>query len=1626
MLPKLDPETRSEYLRHMGKNLTSVPDFLQFIQKKINTLDDEQVPPDSYKHLLKQSWQQKPYQKPTVSKPQPSQTIQPAAKSTSLKCPACDKAHYALSCEQFTKLDIVGRRNLIKTKRLCFNCMQPNHATAQCSSGTCRKCNQKHHTLLHLPSTTAVCLDDNYNNFLSTAMVPILDSKGTIHKVRAVLDTGSTANLMTKATATRLGLPIAKSVQQLTTLGNRLSVLGQTKFTIAIPAEPMQLSAGVVDTILPHNVPQEPITDKYCEHLQSLQLADEQFNSPLPVDLLLSNAVYYTILRPHRIQGPDDTPDAWDSKLGFIVTPSTSHAAQTPTNQPAATSQPHGKSTGKFHCTPASTVPQNLPNLRANSRGSSCFPSKLSPTLPEAEPFRAAVNPGSARCTAPSTAHPIRVTPIDSLPMPGEDSAKSKKLRPADIEKSFAQLWDLEHPPSSTNITPEEAFCETMFQETTVRKTDGSFTVTLPMSDKPLADTKQLAYRRLQSLEKKFQKDPHLEQAYKEQIEEYIRLDHLEEAPPTTNQKFYLPHHAVYKNSSTSTKMRIVFDASASAKNMHSLNSAMKNGPRQQEDLWTILARFRKHPYALTADISQMYRQIHIAEHQWDLQRMLWRASPDLPAREYRLKRLTFGTKAAPFLATRVLRQLAEDSKETVPDCANILAHDFYVDDLMTGACSAEEAMNLQTKLSDLLASGGFALAKWASNSPYVQTDNNNLVHIQDTAFVSTLGLHWEPDEDVFKFTYTPREEQTITKRIVLSQAAQLFDPLGWLGPVTIYAKMFLQELWKKQIPWDQPLPQHCQAEWLTYQSSLQTLPDIKIPRHLRSTPNSAITICGFADASEKAYAATVYLRSINEDGSIHSNLIAGKTKVAPLKTTSIPRLELQAALLLANLVQDVKKALQYEEATTLLFTDSEIALAWLRSPSYNWHTFVANRVAAIQENSKIEDWHHVPSGDNPADCASRSLPASELRYFSLWWEGPQWLCQEPIPIPNEPAPTRVPELKISLLTTTPAPALCEKFSDLVKFVKVYAWVRRVAKKARRQETPLGPITPEEYDSALTHAVRVEQRRHFGKDVSCLEKNKSLPPSSTLRQLVPFLDADGLLRITGRLVNAETTSDAKHPLILPSNSHLTSLLVKWYHQQNHHAAPSLLLALLRTRFWILGGKRAIKSITRSCVTCHRYKAAVQQQLMGHLPPARVTPSRPFSSVGIDFAGPVLTKPDHKRTPKRNKSYIAVFVCMATKAIHLEVVSDLSTAAFLAAFRRFCARRGTPAEAFTDNATNFVGADNELQEFLVCLQSELPPHLVTQSIKWQFIPPHAPNFGGLWEAGVKSVKFHLRRVSSMAVFTFEELTTILLSIEACLNSRPLCPQSDDPEDFAPLTPGHFLIGAPLKAPPQLLLSDVKLNRLDRWQLTQRATQDFWKRWQLEYLNTLQNRPKTRHPVCDLQVNDLVLLREDNQPPQCWRLGRISETFPGPDGKARVFMVKTSTGTVKRAISKLAPLPLEKPEPPATPDVTTVATANPDVTPVATATPNVVQVANVTNALVSPVATNPKVASSVRSPSQAVNSTSQAAKPNHKKDERDKSPCQAVKQKEGRKEVQFQTNSNPRRSQRQRKEPARLKM
>ncbi|GFW20943.1 integrase catalytic domain-containing protein [Trichonephila clavipes] len=988
------------------------------------------------------------------------------------------------------------------------------------------------------------------------------------------------------------------------------------------------------------------------------------------------------------------------------------------------------------------------------------------------------------------------------------------------IDNQLKQFWELEEIPNVKDklLTSEEQLVETHFQNTYACNSDGRFVVKLPFykSNSELGDSKPAAISRLLAMERKFKNNPDFEKQYKEFMNEYESLGHMSlvnSRSHTSKDQNFLPHHAVIKPSSPTTKLRVVFDASCKTTNGTSLNSLLGVGPKLQRDIFEILLNFRIPRIVFTADIEKMYRQILVADEDQKYQQILWRNNSSENIRTYKLKTVTYGLASASFLATRCIKQIALDDKDN-PNLSRVLQEDIYMDDLLSGADTPNNAISICKDIAHVLSTRGFHLRKWNSNSTeFLAQFSEHSSHDARVEFSKdsnesskVLGLFWNSSNDTFGFQPSLELTPPLTKR-----------------------------------HWDSPIPQQLTEDWLRFQKAFNAINYLTVPRWVILTADNIVELHGFADASSLAYAAAIYCRQ-KHNGKIKVQLLVSKTKVAPVKQVSIPRLELCGAHLLSKLFKSVLRTLKYYTFDVFAWTDSKIVLSWLSGHPRQWKTFVANRTSEIIEVLPTKHWRHVPSKENPADIASRGIDPKCLPDCKLWWQGPPWLRLETSSWPkaesscDEASDEVKAEQKsvsiFNLFTHTSNDVihgLFEHYSSLTKVIRIFAYCQRFIKNCKKIASQGSSIssshinttslTFSETKTAEETIIRWVQGFYFQEEIRSIKKQISLPPKSPLRSLHPFIDEHGLVRVGGRLQNSQLRFNSKHPIILPSQHSISELLIKEQHIAHLHAGPTLLAHVLRQSHWIL---------------------------MGDLPKHRVTLERPFFSCGIDYAGPVLIKCNKGRGTKSTKGYIALFVCLATKAVHIEAVGDLTTDSFIAALRRFSARRGAPRHIYSDNGTNFVGARRKLDEIRK-LWLSLPTneaisyYLSKSSIDWHFIPPSSPHFGG----------------------------DVLLSV---------------PEEL-PSTSNHR----------------------DRWELLQNIKRGFWKKWSSEFISSLQPRKKWQDAQPNLKEDDIVLIKEEG-PPGTWPMARVLQVHPGNDGLVRVATVKTQDSVFKRPVHKLHKLPI----------------------------------------------------------------------------------------------------------------------
>ena len=948
-----------------------------------------------------------------------------------------------------------------------------------------------------------------------------------------------------------------------------------------------------------------------------------------------------------------------------------------------------------------------------------------------------------------------------------------------------------------------------------------------------LTYNRELAVSRLISMEKKFRSNHDFAKLYRDQIEEYIKLGDArkltnKEKQQTTAVTNYIPHHGVL-NPNKPGKVRVVFDAAAKFKNT-SLNDNLLTGPDLLNNLITVLCKFRLGKHAVIADIEKMFHQVKVKEKDRDALRFVWRDQEDADIGDYVMNVHLFGKTDSPCCANWALRRTTDGHTGEI---VKIIEESFYMDDYLDSFDSEDKAIGICKILIQVLADGGFRLTKWSSNSsnilkllPSNEIKTSINLDLDELPIERALGMLWNPNTDEFGFK-TILKNFPDSKRGILSLIGSIFDPLGIVTPSILEGKLLMQSLWQLKLDWDSPLPDDVRERWHAWRIELSNLKKISIPRWLCTSKknNSQNELHIFTDASSVAYGAVSYMRTTNLK-SVQISFIMGKSRIAPIgkKSMTIPKLELQAAVLGVRMKETIVKSLDIPKIKVYFWTDSQIVLKNITNESRKFPIFIMNRLNEIRISTDIDQWRFIPGELNPADDATRYLPLSST-CDSKWLLGPHFLKEDENNWPNQIDATdkeQPDDVNINVTNVKPpSPKFIhwENYSSWITLVRHVTWLLKLKsnwlhwKRKSKIREDFKFITVKEMKAAKVELYRLSQQESFPIELEKLKSGKPLPSRSKIIPLRPQIE-DNLIRVGGRIGLAHIPHDSKHQIILSPKHYISTLIVMHIHENNFHVGRNSTLALTRERFWITSGKSFVRHLIQRCNFCKRRRVKPKPPLMGELPIDRIAYNEPaFSRTGVDYFGPLLVK--RGRTTRRNagtaKRYGALFTCLTTRAVHIEVAGDLSTDSFLLALRRFTSRRGYPKTITSDNGSNFVGAEKEISECLKLLdQNKIQTELAKNEITWKFNPPASPWMGGVFESLVKTTKKALKTVVRDRLFTEEALLTFLVEIESTINSRPLTPVSDDVDDYQALTPNHFLIG---RSSPNVPIGNITEKELD---------------------------------------------------------------------------------------------------------------------------------------------------------------------------------------------------------------------
>ena len=860
------------------------------------------------------------------------------------QCVACNhEKHPLYSCSKFKSLPHAGKVALLKSNNLCLNCLKPGHFLSDCRSlHRCRVCQRPHHSLLHSEtkpspssgSTTPTSTISSHTAAGLAEKVLMMTCRVLIESPDGGLSIEARGLLDSASSASFISERLVQSLSlNRSTCNTRISGIAGLSYPSSSQSIASFLIAPVHSPLKKINLSAIVVPRVTCE-LPVVPIAHE------PTWDHLSNL---------RLADPNfGKPGRVDLLLGVDVFASV---------------------------------------LRQGRR---CGP-PCSPTAFETEFGWVLAGNTTEIAGGDIVAHHVAVTNCDDL---------------------LRKFWELEDSRSDDGpLSSEEKLVARHFDESHCRTDKGAFVVPLPRKPetKPLGESRTQAVRRFVSLERSLHSRNQFEE-FSSVVEEYFDLGHAEKVPQSDlekppNETFYLPMHAVRKDSSSTTKLRVVFDASAKSSTGVSLNDSLLVDQTVHSSLIDVLIRFRCHRIALIADVAKMYRAVHLTKADRDLHRFVWRRTQGEPLVDYRMTRVTFGVSASSFAANMSIKRNALELADQYPLAAKAVKENFYVDDGLTGASTVEEAIELQGQLQEMFEKGGFQLRKWNSSNPAViehlphaikGTSSSHTIPSPDEC-TTTLGVRWNSTMDHFQVIVAQLPPiGRVTKRFLVSDVAKTFDVLGWFSPSTIMVKILLQQLWEQKVDWDEEVPPSIREAWMRWRSELKLLSTKCVPRYhfVKQSPPTVMELHGFSDASESAYSGVVYFRTLDASGRSHTSLIMSKTKVAPIKRLTVPRLELCGALLVARLIHYVRSLLDIPLQNVYAWTDSTVVLSWIVGNPRRFKTFVGNRVSELVDCVPPGRWRHVSGVENPADCASRGLLPSELMEYDLWWNGPNWLLK--------------------------------------------------------------------------------------------------------------------------------------------------------------------------------------------------------------------------------------------------------------------------------------------------------------------------------------------------------------------------------------------------------------------------------------------------------------------------------------------------------------------------------------------------------------------------------------------------------------------------------------------------------
>ncbi|XP_055623324.1 uncharacterized protein LOC129766751 [Toxorhynchites rutilus septentrionalis] len=1219
------------------------------------------------------------------------QRIHPSTEIIKKSCSVCSGGnHQATNCATFKKLSVDERWKIVKDRKLCRRCLIA-HTRWPCKGEICGVggCQKRHNRLLHYdPSSTeskpgvsvnatvTIHRQSAASTLFRVIPVTLYGEKGQIN-THAFLDDGSSVTLVEQAIVDSLGVEgktESLCIQWTGGINKTFSGVQRVKMNISGVGSSKQFDISDVYTVASLGLPEQTLDFdgmvNQFKHLRGLPI--KSFKHAVPGILIgLSNTHLLATLKLR--EGLPHEPIATKTRLGWTV---------------------YGSVVG-------AEAPFNHRQMHICARNN--------------------------------------------------DQDLHEYVR------SFFSVESL-----GITIAPEieglqNQRARQILESTTIRTASGRFETGLlwKQDEVEFPDSRPMAEKRLRCLEKRLKKDPFLYDKVQLQIEEFQQKGYAHKATANElasfnpNRTWYLPIGIVL-NPKKPEKVRLIWDAAAKVKGV-GLNTMLLKGPDLLAPLLSVLFQYRQRKVAICSDIKEMFHQILIREEDRSAQLFLWRNNPEdeLESQSQYVKNLN-----------------AAEYENEYPKAVEAIRKRHYVDDYLESVDTADEAVKIALEVSYIHAKAGFLIRNWISNDRSVlriigklnPTAVKHFVPDKENTFSSErlLGMVWLPDTDVFAFSLNFREdvrrliigEIVPTKREMLRVVMSIYDPLGLVASFVIEGKVIVQEVWRAKIDWDDKISGKVFCRWKQWLGVLHDLDRVKIPccyfpsYHVGSFDTLQLHI--FVDASEEAFAAAAYFRIVDR-GHVRCALVTSKTKVAPLQPLSIPRLELMAAVIGARMRKTIEEGHTLSVKRTYFWSDSTTVRSWIKSDLRRYRPYVAFRVNEILSLSTEHEWRWVPTRQNPADEATKWGKGPAFDNDCRWYRGPDFLYDNEEEWPKDPSDTHEtaeelrPAYVFAHFILKPI-IVYERFSKWERLLRCVAYLHRYIGNCQRMRSKeprqTGSLTREELQKAERSLWRSVQAEVFPDEVATLkrnlqvekEKRRPLERGSPIATATPRVDDYGILRVDGRMENADCIPyEAKYPTILPKEHRVTKLLLDWYHRKYRHANEATVLNEVKQKFYIPRLRVQIRLVKKQCMWCRVHKTVPVVPQMGPLPRVRLTPFvRPFTFVGIDFFGPYLIKIGRNAV----KRWVSLFTCLTVRAVHLEAVTSLSTDSCKKAIRRFIARRGAPQEIFTDNGTNFVGASRELKEELHKMNTELGDTFTDGYTQWRFNPPAAPHMGGM--------------------------------------------------------------------------------------------------------------------------------------------------------------------------------------------------------------------------------------------------------------------------------------------------------